>query len=250
MDLASIGNSQEKDRGLELANRISRHAKYYEHIIEYAMEKRIKQGFKTLKRISQIFYRKNGMDVRPYTSPNLLKRSIYYRRLLNLLKIFPYDLDEDAAIVDFGAGQCLFSILLLSLGYKRVLSVDLIARILQKEISLLDFYNQALGADLALDVSREMPDVDIELICAIDVFEHFTREEAREIIQSNNASRYLLNLPSENLLYNLGTGFHREPTHKMRYFEVIAVFEDCGFDIRKKKGFLGLFKGYLLERAG
>jgi len=143
----------------------------------------------------------------------------------------------------------MFSILLLSLGYKNVLSVDINEKALQQGVSLLEFYNNTCGTDLALDISGEMPHHGMDLICAIDVFEHLTPEYARNTIQSKNVRKYLLNLPSENFPYNLGTGFHREPGHKMRYFEVIDIFEDCGFAIKEKKRFLGLFNGYLLERA-
>jgi hypothetical protein len=214
------------------------------------MEKHVKQEFETLERISRIFFGDEGTDIGPYTSPNPIKRTVYYRRLLNLLKIFPCDLDGNATIVDFGAGQCMFSILLLSLGYKNVLSVDINEKALQQGVSLLDFYNHTCGTDLALDISGEMPHQGMDLMCAIDVFEHFSQEYTRDIIQSRSSPRYLLNLPTENFLYNLGTGFRRESGHKTRYFDVIEVFKDCGFDITERNRFLGLFSGYLLERGG
>lgn len=190
------------------------------------------------------------MDVGAYSSPNLIKRAVFYRRLLNLFKIFPFGLDKDEVIVDFGAGQCIFSIMLLSLGYRNVLSVDIREKALQQGLSLLEFYNTTRGTDLVLSISEEIPDRDITLVCAIDVLEHLTREQTMDVISSSGAPTYLLNLPTENFLYNLGTGFRREPGHKTRYFETIDTFKDCGFDIKEQNRFLGLFNGYLLERDG
>jgi hypothetical protein len=214
------------------------------------MERRVKERFEALERLAGIHFRKEGMDVGAYASPNPLKRHIFYKRMLSLLHIFPFDLDEDATIVDFGAGQCLFSILLLSLGYRKVLSVDIDEGKLRQGLSLLRFYNETLGTDLALHVSAAMPDDEVSLVCAIDVFEHFTPEYARDVIQHRRVPAYLLNLPTENFLYDLGTFFHREPDHKMRYFEVVDIFKDCGFTASNRKKYLGLFNGYLMERAG
>ena len=213
------------------------------------MERRIKERFETLQRTARIHFREEGMDVGAYASPNPLKRYIFFRRMLNLLYIFPFELDKDAVIVDFGAGQCMFSILLLSLGYKKVLGIDIDEGKLQQGLSLLRFYNQTLGTDLALRVSTVLPDDDVSLVCAIDVFEHLSPEYVRDLIQSRRIPVYLINLPSENFLYNLGNGFRREPSHGMRYFEVIDIFMDCGFVIKKRKGLLGLFNAYLMERA-
>ena len=213
------------------------------------MEKQIKKKFNALRKVSYSYFREKGWQVGPYTSPNPVKRSIFYRRLLNLLTIFPCDLDEDAMIVDFGAGQCIFSIFLLSLGYNQVKSVDINEKSLQEGVSLLDYYNDVLKTSFRLDTCTEMPKCEIDLICAIDVFEHFTPQQAIGIIRSTSSPKYLLNIPSENFLYSLGTGFRREKDHHMRPSEVLAIFNQCGFDIRSSRTFLSLFNGYLLERG-
>ncbi|RJP28616.1 MAG: class I SAM-dependent methyltransferase [Actinobacteria bacterium] len=214
------------------------------------MEKSVEGQFKTLVRLSTTFFKDLKMDTGAYTSANPLKRYAFYHRMSSLLEIFPHDLDKNSIIVDFGAGQCMFSILLLSLGYRRVMSVDVDEDKLRQGLALTRYYNQVLGTDFALQTYGEMPACEIDLVCAIDVFEHFSPAYAREVIRSANAPRYLLNLPSENFLYNLGTGFHREPGHQTRYYEVVETFKDCGFGIVEKCGFLGLFHAYLMERIG
>jgi 2-polyprenyl-3-methyl-5-hydroxy-6-metoxy-1,4-benzoquinol methylase len=206
--------------------------------------------YSKLRDIADNYFTKENLDLGPYTSKNPLKKYMFYSRIKNVLKHFPVDsLDENSMIIDFGSGEMMLSILLRSLGYK-VLSVEINPQHIKDGMAFLNEYNKVTGSNIKLEVLEKIPEGSSpDLLCAIDVFEHFTYESLNEVVLSKcDPKSLLLNLPTENLIYNAANKFQREEDHKSRYFEVIQHLKEVGYSVESQSSHYMLFNAYYLHK--
>jgi SAM-dependent methyltransferase len=199
---------------------------------------------------SFIYHHFKGANIHigPYTSENRLKRYLFFRRLEKCLRLIPPNLSKDSLIVDFGCGQGLFSLLLAKSRFTKIIGTEINSQALEQAREMIKSYNSKHNSDYFIDFRSDPPKtLNIELMCALDVFEHQTPLELQNIVKRYRPRYLLVNLPSENFIYNLANHFKKEEDHKLRYFEVMACLSECGYRVVRHKSLLSLFQCYLLK---
>jgi hypothetical protein len=195
-----------------------------------------------------VYFKQRGEVVSRYTSSNPLLRWLFFQRLHCSLKLVPTDISYSDKIVDFGGADSFFSLLLSNLGYGNITVVDKNDGVLKRGRQMIEDYNRRFDNTYTLNFKTELEEFDnIKLLIGLDVFEHFSVENLRKFLSRISPEYILVNLPTENLFYNALNFFKREPDHKTRYFKVIELFNEHGFEVVRRGYLLGLFNQYLLR---
>lgn len=204
---------------------------------------------KKYKKFITEYFIKNKIDIGPYTSRNIVKKYIFFERLDICLNIINRNFDKNFLVIDFGCGQGIFSLMLKINDFKNVVGIDTNLAALQQAKNLIEDFNENFGTQYKVDFSQRLEYKKIDLFCALDVFEHLTADDLESLISNLDVSNYLINLPTENFVYNMLNGFRKEPDHKTRYFDVINLLLHKGFIVERKKSKYSLFMAYYLKKS-
>lgn len=139
--------------------------------------------------------------------------------------------DKKAQIIDIGCGLGSFVYFLRQLGYEDTIGVDISSEQIElgKGLGIRDIYQQ--------DVSKFLQITDRYFDCVIarDVIEHFTRQEAFDLVtlivtKLKPGGRFIMQVPNGEGIF-VSSIFYGDYTHEVAYTDssVRQLFLNCGF---------------------